>query len=141
MRIEERLQELIVPGPTITSVTQPFWDGVANGELLIQQCLDCKKHVFYPRSHCSHCWSDKLEWTEASGKARLKTFSIVHRPGHPGWEEIAPYPLGIVQLEEGPSMLTQLLVDSEEEWKQGDALQVKFVKVNEVALPFFERDR
>lgn len=134
----EKLRELGVPGPTITPVTKPFWDGAARKELLIQKCSDCEKHVFYPRTHCPHCWSNQLEWVQVSGKAKIKTFSVVHRPGHPGWQEAAPFPLGIVELEEGPSMLTQLLVDSPEELKQGAELQVKFVEVNEVWLPFFE---
>ena len=140
MRSVEKFQDLSVPGPTITAVTKPFWDGVAREELLIQKCSDCEKHVFYPRTHCPHCWSSSLEWVTASGKARLKTYSVVHRPGHPGWQDIAPYPVGIVELEEGPSMLTQLLVDSPENLKMGDALKVRFVEVNGTWLPFFERD-
>ncbi|WP_087974606.1 Zn-ribbon domain-containing OB-fold protein [Oceanobacillus rekensis] len=140
MNLIEKLRHLDVPGPTITSVTKPFWEGVASGEFLIQKCGECDKNVFYPRTHCPHCWSNRLEWTPASGKARLKTYSVVHHPGHPGWQDVAPYPLGIIELEEGPSMLTQLLVDSPEDLKMGDALHVKFVEVNEIWRPFFERD-
>lgn len=141
MDTKETLRDLSVPGPTITSVTKPFWEAVAKGVLLIQQCADCKKHVFYPRTHCPHCWSNKLEWTQASGNARLKTFATVHRPGHPAWQAVTPYPLGIVELEEGPSMLTQLLVDSTEDLKNRAALRVRFVEVNGVWLPFFEPDK
>lgn len=141
MSILEKLKSLEVPGPTITAVTKPFWDGAARRELLIQQCSDCKKYVFYPRTHCPHCWSNNLDWKAASGKAQLKTYSIVHRPGgHPGWQAIAPYPVAVVELEEGPSMMTQILTDAPESLKMGDQLRVKFVEVNNNWLPFFESD-
>ncbi|WP_258000265.1 Zn-ribbon domain-containing OB-fold protein [Bacillus sp. Marseille-P3661] len=139
MGILDKLKDLGVPGPTITPVTQPFWDGITRGEFLVQECGDCEKSVFYPRTHCPHCWSNRLEWKSASGKARLKTWSVVQRPGHPGWQAVTPYVLGIVELEEGPSMMTQLLVESPNQLKIGDHLQVRYVQVNDVTLPFFEK--
>nr|WP_304220346.1 OB-fold domain-containing protein [Fredinandcohnia onubensis] len=133
----ENFESLMVPGPTITPITKPFWDAVARKEFILQKCCDCGEWVFYPRSHCPHCWSNQLEWKPASGEGTLKTWSIVHRPGHPGWSEVTPYALGVVELEEGPSMLTHLLVDSDQELKIGQPLKVKYIKCNEVWLPFF----
>lgn len=134
----EKIENLTVPGPTVTPTTKPFWDAVARGEFILQKCCDCSKWVFYPRSHCPHCWSNQLEWVPASGKGKLKTWSVVHRPGHPAWGEVAPYTLGVVELKEGPTMLTHLLVEPNQELKIGLPLQVKPVKVNNVWLPFFE---
>ncbi|MFK4998388.1 Zn-ribbon domain-containing OB-fold protein [Bacillus sp. N9] len=80
--------------------------------------------------------SNHLEWKEASGKAKLKTWGIVHRPGHPAWSEIAPYVLGVVELEEGPTMMTHLLLDLEEDFKIGLPLEVSYTKCNQRWLPF-----
>ncbi|MCT2535348.1 OB-fold domain-containing protein [Aquibacillus koreensis] len=135
----ESLRQLSVPGPTVTTVTKPFWDGVARGEFLLQWCTACKKWVFYPRTHCQHCWSDQLNWKEASGLATLQTWSTVHKPGHPAWQEIAPYVVAVVQLEEGPTMMTQLLIDqrNKDQLQAGIALQIQYVQCGDHVLPFF----
>lgn len=134
----EKFKDLSVPGPTITSVTKPFWDGIARGEFFLQKCTGCSRWVFYPRSHCPNCWSKNLEWTKASGNARLKTWSTVHKPGHPAWAGVSPYVLGVVELEEGPTMITHLLVDSTDDLKIGQPLRVRYTECNDVWLPFFE---
>ena len=103
------LNTLKTPAPTITALTQPFWDAAAEGRLKIQHCEDCGKAVFYPRPMCPHCWSKRLVWKEASGRGQLKSFSHVHKPGHPGWLLAAPYVVGLVELAEGPTMLSFIL--------------------------------
>lgn len=103
------LAELKVPGPTITALTRPFWAAAAAGRLLVQRCPDCGGANLYPRAICPACWSDRLGWEEASGAARLISFSIVHKPGHPGWAPAAPYVVGLCRLAEGPTMLSNIL--------------------------------
>lgn len=106
-----KLSDLKVPGPTIIALTEPFWTAAAEGRLLIQRCGDCHKAVFYPREICPHCWSDQLSWEEASGEGRLKSFSRIHKPGHPGWALVTPYVVGLVELSEGPTMLSHILAE------------------------------
>ena len=65
--------------PTPDLETQPFWDGAEEGRLLIRHCNACGEDHFYPRPFCPKCWSDDVEWNEASGRATLYTWSIVHR--------------------------------------------------------------
>ncbi|RAZ92590.1 hypothetical protein DPM33_01445 [Mesorhizobium hawassense] len=103
------LNTLKTPGPTITALTKPFWDAAAEGRLTIQRCKDCSTAVFYPRPICPYCWSKRLAWHDASGKGRLKSFSEVHKPGNPGWLPAAPYVVGLVELAEGPTMLSFIL--------------------------------
>jgi uncharacterized protein len=139
--VSTQYENLVVPGPIITSVSKPFWDAVARKEFILQKCADCDQSVFYPRTICPHCWSDRLEWTPASGNARLQTWCIVHRPGHPAWGEVAPYVLGVVKLDEGPTMMTHLLLDSVRDLQIGLPLQVSFTKCNDVWLPFFTQKK
>lgn len=95
-----------VPVPTPT--TQPYWDGTQAGELRLQQCGDCTKHVFYPRVRCPNCGSAKLAWVATSGRGRLYSYVINHMPP-PGWEGDVPYVVAVVQLDEGPRMLSNLV--------------------------------
>lgn len=125
-----------VPKPTITPITKPFWDSVEEKKLTLQYCDQCHKAIFYPRAHCPHCFHDQLTWKEVSGKGNLKTWSIIHRAGHPAWQERTPYAVGVVQLVEGPSMLTHLLIDPGQLSYQME-VQVQFEVIDDQTLPFF----
>jgi len=130
------LADLKTPGPTIIALTAPFWDAAANGKLLIQRCEDCGKAVFYPRVICPHCWSRRLNWEPASGRGTLKSFSVVHKPGHPGWLPAAPYIVGLVQLSEGPTM-TSFILSEKREAAVGNAVQLTPIKIGKRILPAF----
>ncbi|OSP54770.1 Zn-ribbon domain-containing OB-fold protein [Pseudoruegeria sp. SK021] len=106
------LTDINVPGPTTIPLTEPFWDAAAEGRFILQLCGGCQQHVFYPREICPHCWSGDLHWVPASGQGTLKSFTIVHRPGHPGWMAVTPYTVGLVALAEGPTMLSHILGDA-----------------------------
>ena len=131
------LNTLKTPGPTTTALTQPFWDAAAEGRLTIQRCEDCAKAVFYPRPICPHCWSKQLIWEDASGRGRLKSYSEVYKPGHPGWLPAAPYVVGLVELAEGSTMLSFILPGAREP-KVGDALQFTPTAIGGRVLPAFK---
>lgn len=133
----EILAGLDVPGPTITELTRPFWEAAAEGKLLIQRCGSCGRAVFYPRSHCPACWHDGLSWVEASGLGRLKSYSHIYKSGHPGWTSAAPYTVILVELDEGPTMLSHL-VDAKDEVTVGDRLQLRPTSIGGRILPCFE---
>lgn len=103
------LATLHVPGPIATALTEYVWNEAAAGRLAIQRCRACGHAVFYPRAICPNCWAGKLEWETASGRGTLRSFTVVHRPGHPSWAPAAPYVVGLVALAEGPTM-TSLIV-------------------------------
>lgn len=132
------LNALKTAGPTITVLTKPFWDAAAEGRLKIQRCEDCGKAVFYPRPICPHCWSKRLVWLDASGKGRLKSFSEVRKPGHPGWLPAAPYVVGLVKLVEGPTMLSFILPGARAP-SVGDALQLAPTAIGGRILPAFKQ--
>lgn len=130
------LADLEVPGPTETTLTRPFWDAAAEGVLLIQRCGACGRAVFYPRAICPHCWSDALAWEAASGQGRLKSFSKVWKPGHPGWIPATPYLVGLVELAEGPTMLSHI-ISAGQEVRVGAPLRFAPTKIGRCILPCF----
>ena len=93
------------PIPVPTPETEFFWDKVRQHELWIQRCTGCRHVFFYPRFHCPQCLSIFVEWFQTSGKGTLYSYMINHRPA-PGFETEAPYAIAVVQLEEGPRMMT-----------------------------------
>lgn len=132
------MKNISFPEPTVNPITKPFWDEVANHRFTLQQCQDCSEWIFYPRAHCPHCFGSHLVWKEASGKGTLKSWSIVHRAGHPAWQAKAPYVVGVVELEEGPSLLSHILVPSEE-LTYRMPLRVSYEQIGAYTLPFFKK--
>jgi uncharacterized protein len=93
--------------PVPTPETQPFWDGCRERTLRVQRCDRCERHFFYPRVSCPTCGSAaQVRWVEASGRATLHSYVISHIPA-PGYEP--PFVIAIVQLDEGPRLLTNIV--------------------------------
>ena len=126
------------PSPEPTPETQPFWDGCARGELMLQRCHACGEPYFYPRPICPACGSTDVEWFTASGQATLYSYVINHRPA-PGFEDEAPYAIAVVQLAEGPRMMTSLVgVPADPEVLVLDMpLRVAFEQRGDISLPVF----
>jgi hypothetical protein len=124
--------------PTPDDETQPFYDGAAEGKLLIKLCGACGEHHFYPRPFCPTCWSDEVTWVEASGAASLYTYSVVHRNDLPPFPERVPYVAAIVELAEGPRMETNIVDADPDTLEVGMALEVTFrAHTDDLVLPFF----
>ena len=124
--------------PVPTPETQPYWDGAAAGELRIQRCTDCGKPFFYPRSSCPFCGSAAVEWFTATGRATLYSYTITHRAA-PGFEEDTPYAIAVVQLEEGPRMMANIVgvPNTPDNLVLDMDLQVTFEKRGDMSLPQF----
>ena len=101
-------EEYLKPIPVPTPETEYFWKKVRQHELWLQRCAACAHVFFYPRLHCPQCLSDKVEWFRASGRGVLYSYMINHRPP-PGFEAEAPYAIAIVQLDEGPRMMSNIV--------------------------------
>ena len=127
------------PVPVPTPETQPFWDGCAAGELRIQRCGDCGRAYFYPRPVCPACGSRNVEWFTASGRATLYSYVINHRPA-PGFDEDAPYAIAVVELAEGPRMMSNIIdcPQTPEALALDMKLEVAFEKLDDkITLPLF----
>ena len=92
---------------TPTPETTPFWEGVRTHRLRLPRCRTCETYHFYPRSLCPRCWSRDLEWVTVSGRGRLHTFVINYRPPKPLGH--GPMIVAIVELDEGPHLMTELV--------------------------------
>ena len=93
-----------------------FRSGLAKGELLVQKCESCGKFNMYPRHACPFCQSFTLGWHRASGRGRLKSFTVLRAGAPEGFETDLPYGIGIVQLEEGVQMLCRLTPGANGDW-------------------------
>lgn len=116
--------------PTIDDDTRPFWDGTREQKLLIRHCNACGVHHYYPRPFCPECWSEDVDWVEASGRATLYTHSTVFVNDLPPFHEQLPYIAAVVDLEEGPRMMTRVVGCETEDLEIGMSLEVVFEPVS-----------
>jgi uncharacterized OB-fold protein len=95
-------KERSIPAPLTNPETEPFWAAAREGKFLIRACTDCGKAHWYPRAICPHCCSEKTEWREGSGRGTIYSVSVMKR---------APevYAVAYVTLEEGPTMMTNIV--------------------------------
>ena len=118
-----------LPHPVNYAVSKPFWEGAKRHELMMPRCKRCGHYFFYPREECPDCLSMDLEWVKVSGKARLHTFTVVTQPANPSFREDVPYIYAIVQLEEGPKMISNVIGCPVEEVKIDMPLETVFEDV------------
>jgi len=128
----------VLPHPTEAS--RPFWEACQRGELLLGRCDACDHVFYYPRRHCPACGAPEPGWIRSSGRGRIFSFTHVAVSFHgAGWESQLPYTVILVDLEEGPRMLSRLVGGGREAVKSGDAVEVVFPEVEGQRLPFFRR--
>lgn len=126
------------PLPEPTPETQRFWDGAAAHELWIQRCVKTGRYFFYPRRYSPFVTGGPVEWVQASGNAILYSYNILHRPA-PGFADRGPYALAVVELAEGPRMMTNIvgIANTPENLVLDMPLRVAFEDVGSFVLPVF----
>ena len=125
----------ILPQPT--PETQHFWDGCKAGELRLQRCAQCANTYFPPRPFCPKCGARDVEVVSASGKGRLYSYVINHRPRPDMGKE--PHSIAVVELEEGPRMMTNIVgcPQTPEALVLDMPVEVTFQTFGDIALPLF----
>jgi uncharacterized OB-fold protein len=133
------MKEYKKPLPQITPWSKAFWEGCKRHKLLIQRCDECLKFVMYPKLYCPYCLSPKLKWVNATGKGKIYSFSTVQSYAPTEFAGDVPYVVGIVELEEGVRMMSNIVEIPPEKVKCDMPVQVVFDDVTkEVTLPKFK---
>jgi uncharacterized protein len=124
--------------PTADAETEPFWTAARGGRLVVRRCNACGDAHFYPRRFCPACWSDDVEWETAGGGATLYTWSVVHSNDLPPFGDRVPYVAAVVDLDEGPRMMTNVVDCDPETLTIGMRLSVAFEqRTDDVTVPVF----
>jgi uncharacterized protein len=125
----ERLYPL--PNPD----SQPYWDGLKDRRLMLQQCGECGTIRHYPRPVCDQCFSMEVEWTEASRRGTVHSWSVSHHAFHPSFKEDLPTTFVTVDLEENVR-LVGILRDPEAILSIGLPVEVRFEDAPDGAFAF-----
>ena len=124
--------------PRPTPETEVYWQGCRKHELLLQCCTQCNEFQFYPRIICTKCTSENLEWVKATGRGRVLTFTIVRRAVSEAYAADVPYVVALIQLDEGPKMMSNVVQCDPETLVVGSPVQVVFEDwSDEISVPQF----
>ena len=107
------------PIPMPTPESRPFWEAARRHELQLPYCRGCGQYHYYPRAVCPYCLSDKTELQQASGKGAVYTYSVMRRGS-------IPYAIAYVTLEEGVSMMTNIVDCDLDQIRIGQAVRLVF---------------
>lgn len=128
------------PLPEISPLTEPFWTAACQGRLVIQRCASCAAYRFPPELGCFQCGSLESRWEPVSGRATLYTWTVSHPPLLPYFRDRAPWPVAVVQLEEGPRLVTNIIGVPPEDYEIGMPLQADFEDIDDrITLVVFRR--
>lgn len=128
------------PIPYATETSRPYWNGAREGVLRLQRCRTCQRVIHYPRQWCPQCWSNNIEHFNASGNGRVVTHTIVHEAPFEAYDGHVPYVLAVVLLDEGVTMLSNIVGPDAMDVAIDDPVVVRFEKRNDwTAIPQFER--
>jgi uncharacterized protein len=120
--------------PELNDVNRGFWEATADGRLAVQKCGNCGE-LRYPISEvCPRCLSFDRRWETLSGRGTLYSWIVFHHPYHPAWRDKLPYTVALVELEEGPMLISNLVAG---EPALGMPLQVIFEQAGDFAIPRF----
>ena len=126
------------PLPVRDDLNRHYWDGAQRDALVILRCTSCGSYVHPPRQPCPRCRNDVLEPTEVSGRGRVYSWSVMHSPGNPGFDDKLPYTVLVVELDEQPRLITigNLVDGAPDDLEVGAPVEVTFEKVtDDVTLP------
>jgi hypothetical protein len=127
-----------VPAPDADSAT--FWRGLRDGVLLLQHCADCGHVQYYQQAMCRQCGSEDLSHRPASGRGKVHSFSVVHRAPGPAFKADVPYAVLLIDLEEGPRMVSTFIGGKPEDVTFDMDVMLAFERISDtVTLPRFRR--
>ena len=127
-----------VPTPERDALNSPYWDGLARGTLTFQRCRSCGHAWLPPRSDCPGCLSADCVWESAAGGAKLISWVVYHVAFHPAFANRLPYNVAVVELDEGPRLISNVVgVEDAETLKIDQRLRLVIEDESGTAVPRF----
>lgn len=104
---------------------EQFYKFLSQGKLMAGKCTRCGKIHLPPRPLCDNCFSQQFEWMEISGKGKLVTYTVIHIAPQQ-FQALAPYAVGIVELENGLRIPGMIQGATQEQLQIGMELAIDF---------------
>ena len=128
-----------LPAPKEAPDAGPYWQAARESRLVLQTCYGCGTYRFFPSYLCPECGSDEQVWGPCSGRGVIYSVTTVHRAPSPTFRALAPYCVALIDLEEGPRMMANIVGDRRLEAAMGDPVEVCFeARGQDAKIPQFK---
>jgi|TARA_B100001093_G_C26537263_1_gene888613 hypothetical protein len=117
-------QKRVFPTPIADPDTEEFWSAAKDNKLMIGSCNSCGEKYYYPRGMCPHCGGSDVELVQSSGKGEIYSWSVLRRAE-------PPFAIAYVTLDEGPTMMTNIIDCDLDSLKIGQRVELKFSPTEE----------
>jgi uncharacterized OB-fold protein len=124
-------REYELPVPVADEESEPFFAGAKERRLMLIRCTQCGCHRLPGRDRCVDCWSEDSEWVQVSGRGKLYTFGVMHQQYHPAFADVIPYHYALVELEEGPRLVTNIVDCPDDELRTDMPVEAVFDDVSD----------
>ena len=126
------------PAPVSDADTEPYWKAAHEGRLIVQRCTVCGHTQLYPRWRCLRC-RGQVEWVDATGGGTVYSFTVIRQNFSRSFRHLIPYVVALIDLDEGPRLMTNLVGVDPDDVRIGMRVRVKFEPVSDDAsVPLFE---
>jgi len=126
------------PAPRADPESEAYWSATLEGRLVVQRCTGCGHHQLYARAHCLRC-RGPVDWVPATGRGTIYSYTVIRQNFSRSFKHLLPYVVALVDLEEGPRLMTNVVGCEPGDVRIGSAVRVRFEPVSdEAALPLFE---
>lgn len=117
--------------PVVVDVAKPFYQGMQNHQVLIQQCESCKTYLA-PAAQviCDECGCSDLSWVRSTGKGEIYSYVVFHRSFHPYFDDKIPYTVALVELEEGPRVMGHIEFNTDQTYSVGSKVVADFKTID-----------
>ncbi|MEZ5596912.1 MAG: Zn-ribbon domain-containing OB-fold protein [Pseudomonadales bacterium] len=126
------------PLPPVDAESRAYWEACNTGRLLLQRCAACASVQFYPRVLCAQCGAASPEPVDASGHGIIRTFTIIRRAVSAAFDADVPYVVALIELAEGPTMMSNIIDSPLEAVAIGAPVQLTFERRSDaINIPQF----
>ena len=126
------------PAPALDPDTAAYYGAAREGRLLVQLCSACGAAQLYARDRCLRCRGE-VDWVEASGRATVYSFTVIRQNYQRPFRDQLPYVVALVDLEEGPRVMTNIVGCDPDDVRIGMAVQARLEPVSDDAgIALFE---
>jgi len=127
------------PKPRPAPESLPYWQEAREHRLALPKCEDCQKFWFPPSRTCPHCLSTNFSFQNVSGKGKIFSFVTFHRVYRPAFTNDVPYVVALIELEEGPRLLSNVMGVTHDQVKCEMRVEVVFDDYDEdISIPKFK---
>ncbi len=126
------------PLPIPSAESQPYWEALRERRLMMPRCDDCERSWFPPALLCPDGNGATWTWTQTSGRGRIFSYVVYHRVYHPAFAQEVPYAVAVIELDEGPRMISNVIGIAPDKLACDMRVEVVFEPVSDtITLPKF----